>query len=154
MQKRKKPDLATAEEYSTIQRMANEEPATSLRVDKWLHHVRIFKTRTLAASACLKSNVQVGGNDVKPSREVRSGDIIDVQRGDLHLTIKVIGFPKFRLGAELVKDFCENLTPPENYARAAEARKLRELTATRPHETLFKPTKKDLRDIREWLGRE
>ncbi len=134
--------------------MQNQESVTSLRVDKWLHHVRVFKTRTLAAQACTKSNVKVGGLEVKPAREVRVGDIIDVDRGDLHLVLKVLAFPLQRVGPPRVGEFCENLTPAENFVKAAEARRERELTAPRPHETLLKPTKKDLRQIREWLGKE
>ncbi|MBL9117225.1 MAG: RNA-binding S4 domain-containing protein [Verrucomicrobiaceae bacterium] len=135
--------------------MASTEPAlTSLRVDKWLHHVRVFKTRTLAAAACNKSNVTIGGQAVKPAREVRCGDVIDVKRGELALVLKVLALPPARLGAPHVPACCENLTPPENYEKAAAARKDRELTAPKPHETAFKPSKKDLRDIREWLGRD
>jgi len=134
--------------------MQNQESVTSLRVDKWLHHVRVFKTRTLAAQACAKSNVKVGGQEVKPAREVRAGDIIDVDRGDLHLVLKVLAFPLHRVGPPKVVEFCENLTPAENFVKAAEARREKELTAPRPHDGLLKPTKKDLRQIREWLGKE
>ncbi len=134
--------------------MGMENSPASLRVDKWLHHVRVFKTRTLAASACNKSNVQIGGQDVKPSRELRVGDLLDIDRGDLHLTLKVAALPTARLPASLAADFYVNLTPPENFIKAAEARRDKALTAPRPHDALFKPTKKDLRDIREWLGRD
>jgi len=137
-----------------LRTMQNQESVTSLRVDKWLHHVRVFKTRTLAAQACTKSNVKVGGQAVKPAREVRAGDIIDVDRGDLHLVLKVLAFPMLRLSPPKVADYCENLTPAENFVKAAEARKQKELTAPRPHDGLLKPTKKDLRQIREWLGKD
>lgn len=134
--------------------MGNPDSVTSLRVDKWLHHVRVFKTRSLAAQACTKTNVKVGGADVKPAREVRVGDMVEIERGDLKLVLKVTGFPLFRVGPPRVAEFYENLTPPENYVKAAEARREKELTAPRPHDGLLKPTKKDLRQIREWLGRE
>lgn len=130
------------------------EPLTSLRADKYLHHVRIFKTRTLATQACDRGNVKLAGKDIKPSREVHAGDVLAVQRGDLHLTLKVLACPDHRLGAPLVKDFCEDLTPAENYQKAAEARRERALVTPRPHDTLMRPNKKDLRAIREWLGKE
>jgi ribosome-associated heat shock protein Hsp15 len=133
--------------------MQNAESVTSLRVDKWLHHVRVFKTRSLAAQACTKSNVKVGGQEVKPAREVRVGDIVEVERGNLSLVLRVLAFPLQRVGPPKTAEFYENLTPPENFAKAAEARKERQLTAPRSHETLLKPTKKDLRQIREWLGK-
>lgn len=137
-----------------LKTMQNPESVTSLRVDKWLHHIRVFKTRSLAVQACNKSNVKVGGQEVKPAREVRAGDIVEVERGDLQLILKVTGFPAQRVGPPRVEEFCENLTPPENFVKAAEARREKALTAPRPHDGMLKPTKKDLRQIREWLGKE
>jgi ribosome-associated heat shock protein Hsp15 len=137
--------------------LAPTSPATppdSLRVDKYLHYIRIFGTRDIAAAACEKSNVRVGGNTVKPARNVRLGDIIDIERGDLKLVLKVTGFPQRRLGAPLVPQFCDNLTPPENYARAAAASEQRRLTQSTPAEQSLRPSKKDLRDIRRLLGRD
>jgi ribosome-associated heat shock protein Hsp15 len=135
--------------------MTGSQPVlTSLRIDKWLHHVRIFKTRTLAAAACNKSNVRVADQVVKPARDVRVGDVVQVQRGELTLILQVVALPPVRLGASYVDACLEDLTPEENYAKAAAARQTRQLTELRPHQTAFKPTKKDLREIREWLGRE
>lgn len=134
--------------------MQNLESVNSLRVDKWLHHIRVFKTRSLAAQACGKANVKVAGQEVKPAREVRVGDVIEVERGDLRLVLKVIGFPLQRVGPPRVSEFCENLTPAENFVKAAEARREKALTAPKSHEGLLKPTKKDLRQIREWLGKD
>ena len=135
--------------------MADPKPAlTSQRVDKWLHHIRVFKTRGLAAEACQKSNVKVAGQTVKPARELRAGDVLEVKRGDLVLHLKVTALPPYRLSAALVPDFCENLTPPENYRKAAAAREAKLLTKPTPHEAQLKPNKKDLRLIRDWLGRE
>lgn len=130
------------------------EPLTTLRADKYLHNVRVFKTRTLATQACDRGNVKLGTQDIKPSRELHPGDVLSIHRGDLHLTIKVIAFPAQRLGPPLVKQYCEDLTPVENYQKAAEARRERALVTPRPHDTLMRPSKKDLRAIREWLGKE
>lgn len=129
------------------------EPLTSLRADKYLHHIRVFKTRGLASQACSKGNVKIKGDAIKPARDVRAGDVIEVDRGELHLTLKVSAIPANRVGAPLVAQFCENLTPPEAYKRAAEARKQRELVQpATPHEAAARPNKKQMREIREWLG--
>ncbi len=130
------------------------EPLIALRADKYLYHIRVFKTRTLATQACNKGNVRVGNQDIKPSRELHVGDIVQVERGDLKMTVRVIGFPLQRVAPPIVKQFCEDLTPPENYQKASEARRERALITPRPHDTLMRPTKKDLRALREWLGRD
>ena len=59
------------------------EPATRIRVDKWLWAARFFKTRTLAAEAVDLGRVRVNGERTKPAREARVGDRVEVQIGDL-----------------------------------------------------------------------
>jgi ribosome-associated heat shock protein Hsp15 len=127
---------------------------TSLRADKYLHHVRIFKTRTLATQACDRSQVKIDGHSIKPSRGLQPGDTLHIERGDLKLIIKVKAFPDTRIGPPLVPQFYDNLTPVENYQKASEARRERAIITPRPHDTLMRPTKKDLRAIREWMGRD
>jgi ribosome-associated heat shock protein Hsp15 len=122
-----------------------------MRADVFLHHVRIFKTRTLSTLACNKGNVKLAGATIKPARELKPDDLLEVERGEMKFVLRVLDFPDQRVGAPLVPRFMENLTPPENYLRASEARKARELAA--PHERAAKPDKKQLRMIREWLGR-
>lgn len=121
-----------------------------MRADQYLHHVRIFKSRNMAAQACTRGNVRVDGQLIKPARELKVGDLLDVQRGELTLVVRVLDFPKTRVGAPLVPQFLENFTPPENYQRAAEARREHALLA--PHLNAAKPDKKQLREIRRWLG--
>ena len=141
-------------ERSGISVTSIPEPLTTLRADKWLHHVRIFKTRTLATQACDRSNVKIGSQSIKPSRELKAGDTLHIERGDLRLIVKVTGFPAIRIGPPLVASFYENLTPPENYIKASEARQERALVTPRPHDLLTRPTKKDLREIRKLFGKE
>ena len=127
---------------------------TDQRADKYLHQVRVFKTRSLATQACAKGNVRIGGDAVKASRSVRAGDVIEVEKGDLKLTLKVVSFPKNRLGAPQVPQYCEDLTPPEIYQRAAESRREQILAGPAPHETGARPNKKQMREIRQWMGLE
>lgn len=120
------------------------------RVDKWLHHVRVFKTRALATQACAKGNVTLDGQVLKASRDLKPGDVVEVVRGDLRLRLKMLAVPPQRLGPPRVPEFCENLTPEEWIRRAAELRRQRELERPREHEAVAKPNKQQMRQLREW----
>jgi ribosome-associated heat shock protein Hsp15 len=120
-----------------------------MRADIYLSYVRIFKTRSLSTQACNKGNVRIKAQAIKPAREVRPGDILEVERGELKLTLRVLDFPERRLSAKLVCIYMEDMTPPEIYEKAAAARREREYTA--PHELAAKPDKKQMRQIREWM---
>lgn len=115
-----------------------------VRIDKYLWAIRAFKTRTEAADACKGGKVKVGDVNAKPSRDVEAGDVLTVRKGIVSYTYKVIQPTEHRVGASLVPQFAENLTPEEE---------LDKLKA--PVETFFvtrdrgsgRPTKKDRRDI-------
>lgn len=126
------------------------EVSQTERVDKFLHHVRIFKTRNLARQACEKGNVSIQGQKVKPARELRAGEVIDLMRGELRLQIKVLAFPLTRVGAPLVSQFYEDLTSDEARRAAAAIRGVRRLQGSLTHETLARPNKQQLRQLREW----
>jgi len=83
------------------------------RIDKWLWTVRIFKTRSLATEECKKGRVRINEIEAKPSREIKIGEIITVRKPPLNYTFIVKGIPKNRVGAKLVDDFSENITPKE-----------------------------------------
>lgn len=127
-----------------------QDPPQTQRADKWLHHVRIFKTRSLATQACSRGNVTLLGQPVKPSRDLRAGDILEVQRGDLRLRIQVLDFPPRRLSAPQVAVFYENQTPEEWILKAAELRRQKELETPYPHESSARPNKQQMRQLREW----
>lgn len=86
-----------------------------VRVDKWLWAVRIFKTRTIASEACKKGRVMVNNISVKPSRTIRKGDIIQVRKPPVTYSFKVLALADKRMGAKMVPDFMENITPPDQY---------------------------------------
>lgn len=114
------------------------------RIDKYLWAVRVFKTRTEATDACKGNKVKVDGVAVKPSRPVKVGNIIEVRKGSVQYIYKVKALLENRVGARLVPEYAENLTPQ------SELDKLRA-----PVETFFlkrdrgmgRPTKKDRRDM-------
>lgn len=84
---------------------------TEVRIDKWLWAVRIFKTRTIATEACKKGRVVMGDNPVKPSRMIKVDDIIKVRKPPVTYSFKVKALTENRLGAKLVPDYMENITP-------------------------------------------
>lgn len=85
------------------------------RIDKWLWASRIYKTRTLAADACKNGRVTINGAQAKPSRTVKPGDEVSVKKSPVTYTFRVKQPIEKRVGAKLVPDILENITPPEQY---------------------------------------
>ena len=85
------------------------------RIDKWLWAVCVFKTRTIAADACKKGRVMMGGVQVKPSRVVRPGDVVDVKKPPITYSFKVLQAIENRVGAKLVPEVMENVTSADQY---------------------------------------
>ncbi len=114
------------------------------RIDKWLWTMRVFKTRTIATDACKKGRDTMGGTAVKPSRTIKKGDIIDVRKPPVTYTFRVVDIPPNRLGAKLVPDYLENLTPQSQYD-------LLEMTRISGfvdrQKGLGRPTKRDSREL-------
>lgn len=82
-----------------------------VRIDKWLWAVRIFKTRTIATDACKKGRVTIGDTVAKPSRTIKVGDIIKVKKSPVTYSFRVLALTQNRLGAKLVPEYMENITP-------------------------------------------
>lgn len=116
----------------------------SIRIDKWLWAVRVFKTRTQAADACKGGKVKMDGQNVKASREVKEGDEIDIQQGIIKKTLRVKVAAKNRVSAKLVADLAEDLTPAEEYEKLD---MLRQLNHEKRDRGTGRPTKKDRREI-------
>ena len=85
------------------------------RIDKWLWAARIFKTRTIAADACKNGRVAVNGVDVKPSRMVKALDVVSVRKPPVTYSFKVLKTIEQRVGAKLLPDIYENVTPQDQY---------------------------------------
>ena len=79
--------------------------------------MRVFKTRTVATEAIKKGRVTVGDNPnpVKPSRTITVGDIVHVRKPPVTFSFKVLRLTENRLGAKLVPEYMENITPQEQY---------------------------------------
>ena len=77
--------------------------------------MRVFKTRTIATDACKKGRVTINGSQVKPSRNIKVGEVVEVRKPPITYTFKVLAIPNGRLGARLVPEHLENLTPQSQY---------------------------------------
>lgn len=87
----------------------------SVRIDKWLWAVRIFKTRNQASAACKGGKVKISGQNVKASRELKQGEEISISLTTFIKTVRVKALLQNRVSAKLVPDFMEDLTPQEEY---------------------------------------
>lgn len=91
---------------------------TEERVDKWMWAMRIFKTRTVSSDACKKGRITIGPGDgvlAKPSRTIKVGDIVNVRKPPVTYSFRVKALTENRLGAKLVPDYMENITPQSQY---------------------------------------
>ena len=112
------------------------------RIDKWLWAVRIFKTRAMATEACSGGKVKINETAVKASRKIITGDLIQVRKGVVKHIYCVLKIAEKRMGAKLVPDFLEDITPEEELDKLESAHK-------QPIQTREKgqgrPTKKERR---------
>ena len=119
----------------------------AVRIDKWLWAVRVYKTRTIAAEACKKGRVLIDKNSVKPSRMVRIGDVIQVRKPPVTYSFKILDLSEKRMGAKLVSEFMENVTPPEEY----EILEMNRLSGFVDRQRgTGRPTKKERRDLEQF----
>ena len=120
-----------------------------VRIDKWMWATRLFKTRTIAVEVCKKNRVSIGGVNVKPSRMIKVGDILQIRKPPITFSFKVLDLTEKRMGAKLVPEFLENVTPPEQY-ELLEMNKISGFV-DRAH-GLGRPTKKERRDLEQFTS--
>ena len=123
----------------------------AVRVDKWLWAVRLFKTRAQAAGACRLSRVRIGEHDVKPSRTLKIGEVVVVEKDSMRRTVKVVQFLEKRVAAACVADYLEELTPESEWQRARDARAGAAGNRVFQLPGIGRPTKKYRRQIEDYL---
>lgn len=116
----------------------------TIRIDKWLWTVRLFKTRSQATEACKGGKVKIGGQNAKASREVRVDEIIEIQSRSIKREVKIIKIIKNRVAAKLVPELLQDLTSPEEYEKLEMIKLLNQEKRDRG---AGRPTKKDRRTI-------
>ncbi|MDD3489599.1 MAG: RNA-binding S4 domain-containing protein, partial [Paludibacter sp.] len=117
---------------------------TEVRIDKWLWAVRLFKTRSLASEACKKGKVLIQGVQVKPSRNVKVGDVIAIRRNPVLFSFKVLALSENRMNAKLVSGFMEDVTTTDQLELIELARIAAKSGRDRG---TGRPTKKERRDL-------
>ena len=122
-----------------------------LRLDKWLWAARFFKTRSVAAEAIGGGKVHVNGQRVKPSRAVKVGDRLEIQRGEERFEVVVQGVNDRRRPASEARALYQE-TPDslERRERLAEERRLHQMARA---ESGGRPSKRDRRRLRDVLGK-
>ena len=114
----------------------------TVRIDKYLWSVRIYKTRTIAAEECEKHRVLVNNTEVKPSRHVRVGDRLTVKKLPVVYTYEIIQLVDKRQSASLVKNYITDTTPQSELDKADMARMT---TFVQRDRGAGRPTKKERR---------
>jgi len=118
-----------------------------VRIDKWLWATRVFKTRTIATTACKLGRVTIGGMTVKPSHGIKVGDRIDVRKPPVTYSFEVIALLNNRVGAKLVPQYLKNVTS-EDQLRLLEMVKIDGFVNRQ--RGMGRPTKKEGRELQDF----
>ena len=120
-----------------------------VRVDKYLWAMRIYKTRSIATDACKCGRVKMNGVEVKPSRMFHVGDIFTVRKGPITYTYRILQLWGNRLGAKIIPEYLQDITPKEQLELLELARYAAQSGRDRG---TGRPTKKDRRDIEQFFS--
>jgi ribosome-associated heat shock protein Hsp15 len=125
--------------------MASDESTDNHRLDKWLWHVRFYKTRSLATAAINGGKVHLNAERVKPAHRVRIGDRLSLSLGGLVAEFEVLGLPLRRgPAAEAQAHYLETPASAERRSRLREQQRLAQLSRPRPD---ARPDKRDRRRL-------
>ena len=122
--------------------------AEGTRIDKYLFAVRLYKTRSLASEECRKGKVTIGGMNVKPSRELKVGETIQLRRPPITRSYKVLALTESRMAAKLVPEFLVETTPASEL-EILEMRK--NMSVYNRERGTGRPTKKERRDLDDFF---
>jgi ribosome-associated heat shock protein Hsp15 len=120
-----------------------------VRVDKFLWAMRIYKTRSIATDACKCGRIKINGVEVKPSRTFHVGDVFTVRKGPITYTYRILQLWGNRLGAKMVPEYLQDITPKEQLEMLELARYAAQSGRDRG---TGRPTKKDRREIEQFFS--
>ena len=118
-----------------------------IRIDKYLWAVRLYKTRSLATDACRCGHVRMNGQPLKPSHEIKVGEVYELSIEQLHKVVEVKQMLGNRVGAKLVENYLIDRTPQEEYERI---QLIRQYAFEKRDRGAGRPTKRERRDIEEF----
>ena len=122
--------------------------AEGVRIDKWLWAVRLYKTRSLASEECKKGKVMINGMNVKPSREMKIGETIQLRRPPITRSYKVLALTENRMAAKMVPEYMVETTPASEL-EILEVQK--NMSIYNRERGTGRPTKKDRRDLDDFF---
>ena len=126
--------------------LADKTTLERMRIDKWLWAARFYKTRSLATAAINAGHIKLNGSTVKPARELRCGDTLELAIGDAHWTVLVCGLNEQRRPAPEAQLLYAETS--ERSARRAAEKEAHRLAPTPGSDLHGRPTKKARRQIR------
>ena len=115
-----------------------------MRIDKYLWCTRYYKTRSIATEACKKGHIKLNGANVKPSKDVFTGEKLTIRKDQVNYEILVLDIPKNRVGAKLVDLYRKDITPEEAFQNQDLLKFSKDYYRKKG---VGRPTKKDRRDI-------
>lgn len=121
----------------------------SVRIDRWLWSVRIYKTRADATQACKGSSVRINEQAVKPASKIRIGDRVQARKNNFTKTLIVTGLTEKRIGASRVHEFFSDQTPASEFQKAQERKANSKLY--KGYSGKGRPSKKDRRTLKKFL---
>jgi ribosome-associated heat shock protein Hsp15 len=125
--------------------MTTDEKADNHRLDKWLWHVRFFKTRSLATAAITGGKVHLNAERVKPAHRVRLGDHLSLSLQGIVAEFEVLGLPARRgPAAEALTHYLETAASAERRAKLREQQRLANISRPRPD---TRPDKRERRRL-------
>mgnify|MGYP001255652169 CR=1 FL=1 len=120
-----------------------------MRIDKYIWAIRLFKTRSLASKACIGEKVKLNGDFIKSSKIVKKNDVIAIKVVPIWRIFKIIDLPKTRVGAKLISDFSKEITPNGDLELLNQYELINR--QNRSIGIKGRPTKKDRRNLGDWL---
>lgn len=121
-----------------------------MRIDKYLWHVRLAKTRSIANKLCAGERIRINGDIVKPSKDVAKGDNISLRDNPAWREFKVLDLPKNRLGAKLVPEYLKETTSEDALEQIKVVQEMNR--QNRSFGIVGRPTKKNRRDLDRFKG--
>lgn len=115
-----------------------------MRIDKYLWCIRVFKTRSIATTACKKGQIKIDAKSVKPSRDIFGGELMVIRKNQINYQIKALSLPESRVGAKLLDQYRKDVTPKEAFEKTEMLKFAKDYYRKKG---TGRPTKKDRRDI-------
>lgn len=123
---------------------------SEVRIDKFIWAVRLFKTRSLSAKAVKSDQVLLNDEKIKPAQNVKVGDVVKVKRLPIWRSYKVKELLKRRVGAKLVEQYIDDVTPAEEIEKLEMMKLMPGYNRERGKGRPTKKERRNLDDFNKW----